>query len=267
MKTFHLLSALVFFALLTSCTKEKSLSNESPSIQTPAVANTKQEEHVNIFKGPEVQVGNGKVRSWIKIDHKDQPVEMGIEFTNDALTRLPDHVHEGEAHPHWDIPLHQKAKKVTPFDHIEINWNLQGHPPAGLFDVPHFDAHFYMMTAAERLSRLPGDPKMEILPPANEWPAGYFPSADAIPFMGKHWIAPPLNPPFSKVLIWGSYNGKMTFIEPMVKVACLQSGAASSQLFGQPTVYPKPGTYPMQYNVFKDDKGNHQITLSDFIAR
>ena len=265
MKKHLLATALVMGLFGVSCKKETG--NHFNQSDGTTAARSDPSQKFNVYKGEEVPIGNGYVRTWIRMNHLDEPMEIGIQFTPEALTGLPDHVAPGQPNPHWDIPLHHKAKEVTPFDHVEINWNPQGHPPAGLFDVPHFDAHFYMMTIAEQLSIVPGDPKVQILPPVNEWPAGYVPTTDAIPAMGKHWIAPPLNPPFTKVLIWGSYNGKMTFIEPMVTVSYMQSGAASSQPFGQPAVYPKPGNYPMQYNVFRDDKGNHQITLSDFRAR
>lgn len=62
---------------MTSHTKEKSLSNESTNNKTPAVATHVQKEHINILKGRGMKVGNGKVRSWIKIKH-------------DALKNLPD---------------------------------------------------------------------------------------------------------------------------------------------------------------------------------
>jgi len=31
---------------------------------------------------------------------------------------------------------------VPPFDHIGINWNPNGHPPAGVYNRPHFDVPF-----------------------------------------------------------------------------------------------------------------------------
>lgn len=266
MKAFHSIKIFAFIALLTSCTKERSLVNQPLPLETSAVATNTQEEHINIFKGPEVQVGNGKVRSWIKITHENQPLEMGIEFTDGALIGLPGHEHEGEAHPNWNIPLHQKAKDVTAFDHVELNWNPAGHEPL-IFGTPHFDLHFYLISEAERLAIDAADPEMEILPPPNQRPAGYIPTPGGIAAMGKHWIAPPIIPPFAREMIWGSYNGTMTFIEPMVTLSYLQSGAAWSQTFGQPSVFPKPGNYPTKYNVYKNDKDNHYVTLSDFVLR
>ena len=267
MKKNILLPTIAACIILFSCQKE---SGEiiSETVSTSALsARSEGDKHFNIFKGPEVQVGNGKVRSWIKISHEDQPIEIGVEWTDDALTGLPEHDVPNEPHPHWDIPLHQKAKDATPFDHVEINWNPEGHPPTGVFDVPHFDAHFYMISEAARMAIGGTDPEMKILPPPDQRPAGYVPTMDGISAMGMHWIAPPILPPFTKVLIWGSYNGVMTFIEPMVTVAYLRSGASSSLSFGQPAVFPKKGNYPTKYNIYKDDNNNHQVTLSDFVAR
>lgn len=265
----HLLSLLILsIALMFSCTKEtnehSTLLNEGSS-----KGNNAQLDQVNTFKGPQVSVGNGKARSWIKIDHSDKPIEMGIEFTPDAFSGLPVVENEMDAHPHWDIPLHQKAKDVTAFDHVEINWNPKGHEPF-FFEIPHFDFHFYLISESERLSipeYTPGS-AFDIYPPMNERPAGYVPTPGGIAAMGKHWSPPPPSfLPFTRVMIWGSYNGKMTFIEPMVTLGYLQSGETTHRSFGQPQVYPKPGNYPTMYNVYKSDNGHHIVSLSNFVSR
>ena len=31
-----------------------------------------------------------------------------------------------------------------PFKWVLLNWNAIGHDPRGIFDVPHFDVHFYI---------------------------------------------------------------------------------------------------------------------------
>jgi hypothetical protein len=102
----------------------------------------------------------------------------------------------------------------------------------------------------------------------NERPAGYMPTPGGIAAMGKHWAPPPPSfLPFTRVMIWGSYNGKMTFIEPMVTLGYLQSGETSKKTFGQPQVFPKPGNYPTMYNVYKSDNGHHIVSLSNFVMR
>jgi len=269
MKKHVFLLLIITNLLLLSCNKEISESNPLNSEEFTSVPKTDPGEQVNIFKGPQVNVGNGKVRSWIKINHLNVPIEMGFEFTPDALTGLPDHNDETDVHPHWDIPLHQKAREVTPFDHAELNWNPEGHEPF-FFGIPHFDFHFYMITEPERLAipeYTPGS-AFDILPPLNERPAGYAPTPGGIAAMGKHWSPPPpAFLPFTRVLIWGSYNGKMTFIEPMATLGYLQSGATSAMSFGQPQMFPKPGNYPTMYHVYKNEDDHHYVSLSHFVAR
>lgn len=266
MKKINFIITVAAGLLIISCKKENSETIPIQNEESSAVSGKNTAEQFNIFKGPQVNVGNGKVRSWIKISHEEVPIEMGLEFTPDALTGLPEHSGGNDPHPHWDIPLHQKAKDVTPFDHVELNWNPEGHEPV-IFAAPHFDFHFYMISEAERLAITANDPAMEILPPLNQRPAGYVPTPGGIPAMGKHWIAPPIIPPFTRVMIWGSYNGKMTFVEPMATLSYLQSGATTAANFGQPQVFPKPGNYPTKYNIYKDDRGHHQVSLSQFVAR
>jgi hypothetical protein len=39
-----------------------------------------------------------------------------------------------------------KEAAPTAYNHIGIDWNPQGHEPQGIYDKPHFDFHFYMIT-------------------------------------------------------------------------------------------------------------------------
>src|SRR5688572_9736589 len=110
-------SLAVFF----SCQNEAIQKQEVDEV----AAKSNQALKFNVFKGPEVAIGNGYARSWIRINHLDLPDEIGVAITAEALTGLPDH-HEGLV-----LPLHQKAKAVTPFDHIGMDYHPAGHPPPG----------------------------------------------------------------------------------------------------------------------------------------
>jgi hypothetical protein len=246
--------------LVTSCQKEAITTDETAVHALSATAATS-----NVFKGPVVQIGDGHARSWIRIGHDGLPQEIGVELTDAALTSLPDHNHP------MLLPLHQKAKAVTPFDHIGFNYMSHGHFPPGVFDVPHFDVHFYMQSVEERLA-IPAPspasmPMFMLLPPAGYMPATYSPTAPEAE-MGLHWGPPPPTfMPFTRVMIYGSYNGALTFIEPMVTVSYLQ-GAGSSNPYLQPAKFAEAGNYPTVFNVYTDAKsGSHHVTLSNFIAR
>ncbi|UOQ69251.1 hypothetical protein [Hymenobacter volaticus] len=71
-----------------------------------------------------------------------------------------------------EIPLPQRAKDLTPFEHIQINWASQGHDmegPNGPVPIgPHYDPRFFMTSLAERQA-IPAstdpDAKFNVLPP------------------------------------------------------------------------------------------------------
>lgn len=255
--------SLIFF----SCQKKISESKPFSQEEVRAVANNNPAEQINTFKGPEVHVANGKIRSYIKVNHLNQPLELGLEMTEGSLTGLPVDEVEGQPNPTWIIPLHAKAKELTPYDHVYMGWNPHGHEP-DIRRVPHFDYHFYKITEDERMAippYTPGSPH-DILPPPDYRPAGYIPFPGGVVAMGKHWAVVPPVLPFTEVMILGSYNGKMIFDEPMITLDYLQSGASTSNSFGQPLLFPEPGNYPTTYNIYKTgDK--HYVSLSQFVAR
>ena len=103
---FRLFLLLGCSALLFSCQKEISSKQNERTVSAAAAGKSNQDLKFNTFYGPQVQVGDGKARSFITISHTGVPSEIDIEMTSGALTGLP---------------LHQKAQNATPFDHLVIN--------------------------------------------------------------------------------------------------------------------------------------------------
>jgi hypothetical protein len=266
MKPQHLLfAAFAILAGLSSCKKEIQPKGEETLRAVSQKGNGNQALKENTFYGHQVQVGNGKARSYIRMTHAGTPLELGIEMTEGAMAGLGDHLT-------FVLPLHQKALKATAFDHIYVGWNEGGHPPIPLFGVPHFDFHFMMMSSAARMAipdYTPGS-LHDLLPAAPYWPAGFVPTPGGEVVMGKHWVdvVNPVFPnSFTHTMIYGSYNGKMNFVEPMITRAFLQSGADVSMSYGQPAQYHETGTYyPTMYNI-TDKEGKHYISLSNFVLR
>jgi hypothetical protein len=89
-----------------------------------------------IFRGPEVTMGNGKANTFFKTDNNNTPLEIGFEMTKEALTGLPQDPADRAAST-FILQLDQKAKDLTPFEHLVINWQVHGHPPLDVFTVPH----------------------------------------------------------------------------------------------------------------------------------
>ncbi len=261
---FFLFSALA----LLSCNKESP--QEAVALETinAGISSARVAEKSNTFYGPQTQIANGKARSFIIMSHDDVPSELGIEITSDAFSGLPANGHDA-----FQLPLHQKALAATAFDHIVMNWNPHGHPPQVLFGVPHFDFHFFTITKAAQTSipvYTPGS-LHDVLPANQYWPVGHIPLPGGEPEMGKHWadILRPVAPgSFTHTMIYGSYNGAMIFVEPMITLAYLQSLTQKVSVpYNQPGVYMESNTwYPTVYNMYtNENKTKYYVTLSNFI--
>lgn len=263
------------FFILISCEKEEFSEVNNNKISNDFIKTDSKENTVTIFKGREIRLGKGMVRSWISVDTNGFPQEIGVEFTPGALKDLPlESGHESTI----VLPLHIKAKQLTPFDHIGLNWNPNGHDPQGVFTVPHFDIHFYMIPVSERMAIPEWSPDSDAAfnnyPPRGYMPMDYITLPGAIGAeaqMGKHWLPSNLGAylPFSKIMILGTYDGKFIFIEPMVTLETLTNLKADMQFhYSQPDLFEIPGNYPIGYRIYLDPKTqNRNVSLSKFISR
>jgi hypothetical protein len=215
--------------------------------------------------GPSVSFAQGTARAFIQTDAAGVPTSLGIAMTEAALSGLPTTV-SGPNPTALMVSLPLPATAVaTGFDHAELGWNPNGHEPQALYALPHFDLHFYMVSSATQMAILPSDPqfgaKASNLPAASFVPLGYVPppapvAASAIPQMGVHWTdtkSPELTGRgFSSTFIYGSWDGKFIFLEPMVTKAYLETHPASTQVVPQPTQWASSGYYPTSYVVAYD---------------
>ena len=229
-------------------------------------------EKLETFKGPEVVMGNGKASSWFTIDKNGVPQELGAEMTMEAFTGLTmDPANFAAAT--FVLPLNQKAKDVTPFDHLVINWSPHGHDPLAVFNIPHFDFHFYTITEAERMAIPPYMPATaalhDKLPPTGFMPASFTATPGGVPQMGKHWADNHMHTPFTHTMVYGSYNCKLAFVEPMITKTILEEGERITVAYDQPTQFEKAGKYyPTKYNIYMDAATHkHYVTLSAFVKR
>lgn len=224
-----------------------------------------------IAYGPEVSVGNGKARGFVKSDDAGNPTAVGFTLTRGALENLP----HGDQSFRLALP---SEKATTPYNHISLDWASHGHPLPGIYDVPHFDMHFYMISEAEQNAIVMDDkmqrvPEARFLPPADRYVSA---PGEGVPGMGKHWgdiTSPELaqGKPFTVTLIYGSYDGKVIFHEPMIAHNWLQSRPAQFDTVVpilQPAAFQKTAHYPTQYSVSYDaGKGVYTISLTGLIAR
>jgi len=153
-----------------------------------------------------------------------------------------------------------------------LQWHPMGHEPAHVYDVPHFDVHFYTITEAVRQSIVPGAaagavvPKDEYLPPNSLLVPGF------VPGMGMHDVQksqPEMSGgPFTVSPLIGYWNGEIAFFEVMFSKDWLQSKHSVVADFPQPVAVKERGYYPTKYRVSYDGAQDaYTVALTDFISR
>jgi hypothetical protein len=222
------------------------------------------------FFGASAPMATGSGRAYVILDPVGKPTELGVAITEAALVGLPAAITE------YTFALPTEAS-ATPYKIAAINWQPTGHPPMNIFTVPHFDVHFYTITQADRDVISPADPqfatKMVKAPAAALIPTGYTPDVQGIPRMGLHW-ADPSGPEFNgqafgKTFIYGSYDGKFIFAEPMLTKAYLESKpAAIATPVKLPAQYAVSGYQPTSYTVSYDAAAKeYRISLTGLALR
>lgn len=233
--------SLAVALIVSSCSKDKG------------------QNQAGVFKGPEVSMHHGKAWTTVQLSSEGKPERIAVTIDNNALNSVPtgDNNHTG-GHTHDDnvvLPFHEKASGIL-FKHVWLNWNPAGHPPVNVYTKPHFDIHYYMSTVAEREAyvdpaKLNADPATDYLPPLHV-------GADPVPTMGKHWVditSPELHPtnpqPFTQTFIYGSYDSKVVFYEPMITLEFLKNTTNFERSIPQPAKVQKTGYYPSKMRVQK----------------
>lgn len=218
----------------------------------------------NTFYSKTVPVGNGIARAWIKADKAGNPLEVGINLSANALNGLPDHM----SHYVLELP---KNKGMNFYKHVLIDWNPAGHEPPEIYDLPHFDFHFYTISSDERMT-IPGmDPPYMDPAPADQYlPPMHMQLEGLVPAMGAHWVnmlspeLPPTMETFTQTFIWGSYQGEFVFWEPMVTRDYLLTKPDQVFPVPQPAAYQRDGWYPLNYKISYSGKPNEfTIALTD----
>ena len=245
-------------------------------------------------------LGNGQARTYVV--HKDgtgEPIELGVALSEAAMDNLPakpagshenahmgDHAAKDPMHALMtEVMLDLPANHGTQFTFVELNWNPAGHEPPGVYDMPHFDFHFWSASKAERDQIVPSNPQYAAharnAPDAQHARAFFVnpavamnapAEAVAVPKMGVHWFSaksPELQglmgnqagfKPFTATYIQGAWNGKFIFEEPMITRAHIMSKRLASDSAGRDEIIPLPsalkpspaGYYPSAYRITYD---------------
>jgi hypothetical protein len=285
-----LVGILAAFSLCLG-SSQMAIAQERPQVIDSAdLGAIEARQAVKRVQGESKQVGNGKVSTWVDLDKDGHPTSIGVTLTEDGLYGLPQSdddpgekgalkltLLDGIGHATYEHELSFPPEaKETAFDHMGFNWNAFGHWPGGIFSEPHFDVHFYMESMDYRHS-MQKSKKEDILVGHKQMERKYVPPGHSLvygtlePRMGVHWAdlsSPELVPGnFNKIFLFGSYNGKMLFWEPMITRRFLLTKPTNYvEPVVQPYEYPKSGYYPMAYSVkYNADKKEFDIALDELV--
>jgi hypothetical protein len=227
------------------------------------------------YDGPSRHLGNGSVYAFEKMAANGEPIAIGVKMSEAALTGLQSEPpNDGDG---WEtiLPLPKEAAN-SGYDLIGIDWNPKGHIPIGIYDKPHFDFHFYMISQAKKDSiTAKGEDlaRADKAPAPKYMPEGYIlPKGTEVPRMGAHAIdpsAPEFNKqPFTMTFIYGFYDGQMAFMEPMMTKAFLETKPNTKDRIKLPKAYAKNGYYPTAYSVRYDaTQREYEISLDNLIYK
>lgn len=241
--------------------------------ENPLIVKDKKTNETTYY-GPAVALGNGKALTFININKCGKPSAMGVALNEKALQNLPTG-DDGHSHRINHAPLFEyvlqfpKQAITTPFKFMTIDWAPQGHGPTGVYDIPHFDFHFYMISNEERLTITPLDSMDPEIPLAKYIPAPYFQLPGRVPNMGVHWLDPRspelAGETFTRTFIYGSYKEKVAFMEPMITLDYIKSKPTNVDEIPLPTHYLVNGFYPSKYQVkYNSTRKEYLIMFTDF---
>jgi hypothetical protein len=250
-----ILSALALALTINSCADD-TIVDPAPNDQTATVY------------GTPVKLGNDSARTYVKVDSNGNPTAIGIAIDAEAINGL------GNTPSMNGLPLPNAANSKLPFKYVSMDWNPQGHDPLPLYSEKHFDFHFYTITETEMHNISTDSNKMYKEPNPSDVPAGYTGYIDVTPgpgriavggapMMGWHLsdsTAPVIPGTFDKTFIYGFYNGKMDFMEPMITKDFLETKTTFTADIKQPQTYLTSGNFwPTKYTIRFDAAANQYI--------
>lgn len=217
-------------------------------------------------EGPRVRVGDGEAWTRVTLAPDGTPEEVAAVFTSGALRNLPD----DHGHAHEFTLTMPSAAAVAPYDHVTLDWNAHGHAPPGVYDVPHYDIHFYFVDAAARDRIGPHDSVQfnRPLPPEMLAPM-YVETPGGVPRMGAH-VVDGLSPEiagtgaFAHTFIYGKYDGELNFLEPMAAMTFLEAEPDVEATVRRPERYGRRGYFPGAYAIRYDaDADTYAVALTE----
>jgi len=217
---------------------------------------------LQILYGPSVLIGNGVGRAWVSEDLSGNPTAVGICLSEAALDSLP------QMNQEYILQFNSNSASHF-YKFVCLNWSAQGHIPDSIYNISHFDVHFYNIEDSIRMMIGSNGSSEITLAPASQYiPSNYSQLIGGAPSMGAHWfdlLAPEFNgSTFTKTFIWGSNNGQFIFWEPMITHDYLLTHPNSETTLRQPLAFQQDGWYPQSYTVkYSTSPNEYTIGLSN----
>jgi hypothetical protein len=257
--------------------------------------------------GPAAVLGDVTVEAFVRLEADGTPSALGIRLPGSGFESLPSAPADGyrcldlDQDREIDVAAecvggHERVLFLPPvwedavgppFRWALFNWNPVGHGPPGVWDVPHFDFHFFIQSLADRNRIRIGrcamlvdcdDLEVGTRPVPPEFlPSGYEDRGVVEFGMGNHLMDPatfgaPAVPP-THTLIYGAWAGRVSFLEPMITMAFLEAvgdGSEASRCYPvpRPPEVDEAGFYPRVYCIRREtDSGDFTISLERFERR
>ena len=268
-----------------------SLLSSIASVTSPVHADPGQSAN-GIYYGEPVSMGDGTIRTYLALDAAELPMELGVLMSGDALDGLPterstsgrcfdlngngridDH---GECEGGYDfvlaLPSVAARRSDLPVKWVGVDWQVEGHIPPGVYDLPHFDFHFYLVSeeSVQAIGVGPCGIFMDCAlferatqpVPEKYVDHRHVSVGAAVAMMGNHLIdmtSPEFAKPpekFTHTWIFGAYDGRITFYEPMITREFFMSHPNSCAPIKQPKAWQVAGYYPTRYCIRYHQRAN-----------
>ena len=265
---------------------------------------TRADDGPQSLTGPAVKIGQGQARLFVELGTEGRPQLIGIDFDEGALRGLPSKMNStsrcfdkngdgalshGECMGDYQFTLELPAGAAElklPFKYATVNWNPEGHmkPAPSVWSAAHYDFHFFIVEPS-LINGIRTGPCAELIDcddfkrasvalPRQHQPQGYIDVGAAVASMGNHLIDstdPEIADPsrgFSSTFIYGAYDGKLIFLEPMISHKFLASRPDRCSPLREPQSYATAGYYPTNYCVRYDaSKASYRVTLEGMVYR
>lgn len=271
-----------------------------PTVAKDSSNQPKPDRHNVVWGEEELEVGSeGSVKPYATTNPAGRLSSLGVHLNGDAFERYDvGNSEEGELEAHLSFPT--EDVDTHQFTFMGFHFNPNGHAPPGIYTVPHFDFHFYMMDH-DVVEQIPiGVAAYDI--PDEQHPDDYVFGNPRIiePKMGEHLLDstspevaqqdedlfthtniygvydPSIDPskpdgtvetPLGELQVFeGDGQGEIHFVEPMITTDFIRDDLDSetSVKLSTPDVFPVADDYPTEYVMKPDGNGGIFVSIDGF---